>query len=381
MSLPSTTSADTPGAQREPQSARGGQGRGWRIFWLLAGLALLVALASLVGQWWNSRQNSMIPGRPLSYPQTHLHTVTMSTRAGVVYLGTHVGLFTSTDGGHTWPQNQGALNTCMVTAIAVSPDQPDKLAVLTVPTSGLGRQPEVYVSSDAGQHWRTSSPAGLSATAYPYTIQSAPGAGGHFYVFYSYAGWFETRDLGLHWQPITSGSLSTILSPSLLVDASNPAHLLMGGDLGLFETRDDGQSWQKIKEVSGSVLTLAATTAAHGSPRTVLVSTDQGLYRWRETPNGPRTISRLSTLPAAASATRMAVSADGRSLYALFGSDLWFSSDLGTHWTQRWHFTRGDLVSLVLAPDNQQELLAGFYSPAVVQFSTDAGRSWQVLTH
>jgi photosystem II stability/assembly factor-like uncharacterized protein len=340
-----------------------------------------VVLASLAGQWWNSRQNSMVPGRPLSYPQTHLHTVTMSTQAGVVYLGTHFGLFTSTDGGRTWPQKQGALNTCMVTAIAVSPSQSADLAVLTVPTSGLGRQPEVYVSSDAGQHWRASTPAGLPATAYPYTIQSAQGAGGHFYVFYSYAGWFETQDLGQHWQPITSGSLSSILSPSLLVDPGDPAHLLMGGDQGLFETRDDGQNWQKIKEVSGTVLTLSATGGTPGSPRTVLVSTDQGLYRWLDTPGGQRAIARLSALPASSSPTRMTVSADGRSFYALFGSDLWFSADLGTTWTQRWHFTRGDLVSLVLDPDNEQELLAGFYSPAVVQFSTDAGRTWQVLTH
>lgn len=381
MSLPSTTSPDTSNTQREIRPARGHQGRRWRIFAVLGGLALLMVLASLAGQWWNSRQTSMVPGRPLSYPQTHLHTVMMSTRNGVVYLGTHFGLFTSTDGGRTWPQNEGALKTCMVTAIAVSPSRSDDLAVLTVPTSGLGRQPEVYVSSDAGQHWRTSTPAGLPATAYPYTIQSAPGAGGHFYVFYSYAGWFETLDLGQHWRPITSGSLSSILSPSLLVDAGDPAHLLMGGDQGLFETRDDGQHWQKIREVSGTVLTLAATAAAQDAPRTVLVSTDQGLYRWQDTSDGQRAISKLSTLPTPSSPTRMTLSADGRSFYALFGSDLWFSSDLGTHWTQRWHFTRGDLVSLVLDPDNEQELLAGFYSPAVVQFSTDAGRTWQILTH
>jgi photosystem II stability/assembly factor-like uncharacterized protein len=358
-----------------------GRSKRWRTFLTLAVMAVAVVLALLAGQWWSGRQNSMVPGRPLSYPQTHLHTMVLSPRDGVVYLGTHYGLFTSVDGGRTWPQSQGALSTSMVTAVAVSPSQPDDLAVLAVPNSGVGRQPGIYISADGGKNWSFTAPAGLSSTAYPYTIQSAPGAGGHFYVFFSYAGWFETQDLGQHWHPVTNGSLANILAPSLLSDPSNPAHLLMGGDMGLFETRDDGQNWQKVRGVSGTVFALVATAPAGSTARSVLVSTDQGLYRWQDSQDSQISITRLPALPATSSPMRLAVSADGSSLYALFGSDLWFSADLGTTWTRRWHFTRGDLVSLVLNPENARELLAGFYAPALVQISTDAGNSWQTLTH
>ncbi len=82
----------------------------------------------------------MVAGRLLASQETHLHTVVWSSRPGVVYLGTHFGLFTSVDGGHTWPQHQGELNTTMVTSVAVSPTNPDLLAVLAVPTGGIGRQ-------------------------------------------------------------------------------------------------------------------------------------------------------------------------------------------------------------------------------------------------
>ena len=360
-----------------PGRRRFGRGRIWLTLVLLA---LIVALASIAGQWLNNRQHSMQPGRPLSYPQTHLHTVALSARPGVVYLGTHYGIFTSTDGGHSWPQDQGDLNTSMITSIAVSPDNPNLVAILAVPTSGLSGHMGIYVSANAGKSWRSTAPTGLATTAYPYTIQSALGAAGHFYVFFSYAGWFETQDLGQHWHPITDNTLANVQAPSLLTDPTNPAHLLMGGDLGLFETRDDGLRWQQIKGVNGNVLSLVATVPTGDTPRAILVATDQGLYRWLDQPNGQRQIAQITGLPTSSSPTRMVMSVDGSELYALFGNDLYFSSDQGTTWTHRWHFTRGDLVSLDLNPTNARELLAGFYSPALVLISTDAGNSWQTLT-
>ncbi len=319
----------------------------------------------------------MVAGRPLSYPSTHLHTVAMSEQPGVVYLGTHYGIFTSTDGGSTWPQSQGDLNTNMITSIAISPNNPRLLAVLSVPTSGLGRQAGVYVSSNAGKSWHFTLPANLPATAYPYIVQAGAGAYGRFYVFFSYAGWFETQDLGQHWYAITSGNLVNISAPSLLIDPANPDQLLMGGDQGLFETLNDGQSWRQITAVKGSVISLAATTPTATSPRTILCATNQGLYRWQE---GQPQITQLNRLPASSPPTRMVLDTDGSALYALFGSDLWFSANLGTTWVHRWHFTRGDLVSLVLNPANSQELLAGFFSPGLVLGSSDAGRSWRILT-
>jgi len=369
---PASPDVSAPGQQHK-QIAR--RFKRWQIWLVIVVLAVVVAT---VWQLLYKQQNSMIAGRPLSSPQTHLHTVVISGRPGVVYLGTHYGLFTSTNGGQSWPQSQGALNTSMVTGIAVSPTNPELLAVLTIPTSGLGRSMGIEVSANGGKSWRFTLPANLPAVAYPYAIQSAPGAQGHFYAFFTSAGWFETQDLGQHWQSITSGTLASIQTPTILADPANPQHLLMGGDQGLFETRNDGQSWQPITAVQGSVAALVATTPTGGQPRTIFAATDQGLYRWQD---GQTAITRLSDFAGSMSPTRLVLSDTGSALYALVGSNLWFSANLGKTWTQRWHFTRSDLTALVMNPANASQLLAGFFAPGLVLISNTAGKTWQTLTN
>lgn len=372
MSLPpSPVTQDTLDSQRPTAPRKSKRWRGILI------LLILGVIAAIIWQLLSLQQNSKPAGRPLAYAKTHLHTVAISSRPGVVYLGTHYGLFTSEDGGHTWPQSQGALAANMITSIAISPTNPDLLAVLAIPTE-VGQQAGVYVSADAGKSWHFTLPANLPSSAYPYSVQSAPGAQGHFYLFLTYGGLFETQDLGQHWQAITDESMANLQTPLLLVDPANPDHLLMGGTLGLFETNDDGQSWQRVSAVQGSVLALYASMPRQGEARRIFCSTDHSLYSWQE---GKDTITQVGKLPASSPPTRLLESADGTLLYALFGSDLWLTTDQGESWSHLWHFSRGDLVSLVLDPNNSRELLAGFFSPAVVLQSSDGGRAWQILTN
>src|SRR5947209_20377994 len=70
-------------------------------------LITAVLCLTLIAAWLilHQLQTRMTAGRPLSYPQTHLHAVVFGGKPGVLYLGTHYGLFTSTDNGQTWPQS------------------------------------------------------------------------------------------------------------------------------------------------------------------------------------------------------------------------------------------------------------------------------------
>ncbi len=324
----------------------------------------------------NNSTGPTVAGRPLSNPHTHLHTVALGGRPGVLYLGTHYGLFTSTDGGRTWPQPQGILNQDMVTAIAVSPSNPNVLALLVIPTS-IGAPSGVAFSSNGGVNWQVRVPAGLSLSAYPYTLQAGSGGSSQFYVFYHNAGWFETRDLGMHWYPITSRALSAMQTPSLLTDPAAPDHLFLGGDQGLFESDDDGHHWNHLPSVQGSVLSLAASST---SPRLIFCATDQGVYRWREGSTPGAQTTRIIPLPRATPLTHLATDPAGRLLYGLSGQNLWFSVDSGTTWQRRWLFDRGDLVSLLVDPLHPQHLYAGFFLPAAILESTDAGHSWHILT-
>lgn len=342
-------------------------------------VVVLFVVVAIVAGWMllNNNVNSTDPtvaGRPLSNPHTHLHTVVPGVHPGTLYLGTHYGIFSSSDGGKTWPQQRGALNNMMITAIAISPAQPRNIAVIALLVSGVGTPSGVYMSSDGGNTWNARGPGGLSTTAYPYTVKAGY-ASGQFYAFYIYAGWYETRDTGKHWYAITRGALSNMQTPSLLADPTNPDHLWLGGDAGLYETNDDGGHWNTIAAVTGNVTAIVASTSA---PRRIYCLTDQGLFRWTE---GDASITRLANLPMSSPPSRLAIDASGRSLYALAGQDVWFSGDGGSSWVRRSHFERGDIIAFASDPARPDHLYAGFFMPALVLTSSDGGRTWQTLTN
>ncbi|MFL5666072.1 MAG: hypothetical protein ACJ8BW_32700 [Ktedonobacteraceae bacterium] len=341
-------------------------------------LVLLIIPVVVVWQMLNNRLNSTDPtvaGRPLSNGQTHLHTIAFGATSDTVYLGTHYGFFSSHDGGRTWPQQRGTLNNLMILNIAVSPNNSRVLAVIGQPTSGLGNQGGIYFSSDEGNTWQLgNTPANLSPSAYLFTIQAGTANAGHFYAFYEFAGWYETRDMGAHWRAITSGTLSGMQTPSLLTDPKDPNHLLLGGDQGLYETRDDGHTWNQVSAVRGKVLNLVASKTA---PSMIYCTTDQGIYRWR---TGSPQITPITNLPLPNPPGRLATDAGGNVVYALSGPDLWYSSNGGLNWQHRWQFDRGDLISFLVDPLRPQHLIAGFFMPGRVLTSSDGGNSWQTLT-
>ncbi len=347
-----------------------------RIFQILV-IGVLIVVIVIAWQFLNTYNNSTDPtvaGRPLSNPHTHLHSVVVGTKPGVIYLGTHYGLFKSTDGGRTWPQSRGELNNFMVTSIAESPLNANFLALIVIPTSGIGQQSGIAFSQDNGTNWRISSPSGLSSSAYPYSVKVGTGSDNQFYAYYFYAGWMETRDLGTRWYPITRGTLAAMQTPTLLTDPTNPNHLYLGGDQGLFESFDDGNYWLHISTIQGTVQSIIATNTA---PRVLYCVTDQGFYSWRE---GSVQTKQIIHFPMSTPPTRLISDKSGDALYGLSGQDLWFSSNGGSSWMHRWHFDRGDLISLVLDPQNPFTLYAGFFLPPEVIYSKDGGQSWQTLT-
>src|SRR3989442_691102 len=74
---------------------------------IVVSIIIGVVIAWQLLNTYNNSTGPSLAGRPLSNPHTHLHTVALGGRPGVLYLGTHYGLFTSSDWGRTWLQSHG----------------------------------------------------------------------------------------------------------------------------------------------------------------------------------------------------------------------------------------------------------------------------------
>jgi photosystem II stability/assembly factor-like uncharacterized protein len=347
--------------------------------WLAAiGVVVLLILVEAGYQYWKNSPTVTAPtiaGRPLSNPQTHLHTVVLGDSPDMLYLGTHFGLFWSTDGGHTWPQQQGALAQLMITSVAVSPVDPNTLAVVGLSNTGDASQNGVYISQDAGKTWHLSNPAlpgqGLGSPISPYFVEAGADNPDHWYSVFLGAGLYETRDAGAHWSLLTQGALANAQMMSLLIDPADANHLLLGTTVGLYQTRDDGAHWNQVGEVQGDVTALVALPA---DPGALFCATDAGL--WRSTDNGAH-FAGLST-PAF---SRLAVAGQQQSvLYGLSGQQVWRSSDAGSHWVLASTLGRSDLIAMAGDPTNAQVLYVGYFLPPAVFSSRDGGHSWQVVT-
>src|SRR3989440_4748520 len=155
--------------QRKPRKA-------WRRYVQALMLVLLVIPIFVAWQLLNSRFNSTDPtvaGRPLSNPHTHLHVIALGDEAGTLYLGTHYGLFTSTDGGNTWPEARGALNSMMIMSITLRPANERDLAGIGGPPTGAPFHGSVYFSVDGGAYWKEGEyPPGFSASSSVFCLQA-----------------------------------------------------------------------------------------------------------------------------------------------------------------------------------------------------------------
>lgn len=350
-----------------------------RWLWLaLLGVVALLVLVEVGYQFWKNSPAATAPsvaGRPLSNPQTHLHTITLGDSPATVYLGTHFGLFWSTDGGYTWPQQRGALPDLMITSIAVSPIDPNALAVIGISNAGDASKNGVYISQDAGKTWRLRSPAlpgsGLGSPVSPYFVKAGADAAGHWYAVFVGAGLYETRDAGAHWALLSPESLASALITSVLIDPSNASHLFLGTDAGLYQTRDAGAHWDQVPEVQQGVQALAALP---GEPEIILCATTAGL--WRSSDDG----LHFQGIAAPAFSRLAAAGAQHAMLFGLSGQQLWRSSDAGSHWTPGATLARSDLIALVGDPADAQTLYVGYFFPPAVYSTPDAGHSWQVVT-
>lgn len=314
-----------------------------------------------------------IAGHPLSNPDQHLHSMAVDlVQPGLIYLGSHYGVFISTDGGKTWPQARGELNTLMITSLSVSRMARGTLGVVGI--AAIGNDVGVFLTHDGGTHWRQASiPTGVPANEQPYLVR-AGATTSQWFTIYTGSGLFVSNDDGHTWHLLRAPvSLQEDLH-ALWQSTLNPQVLLVGGNLGLYLSLDGGQSWQMVGGITGGVHAIASSPA---SPATVFVAADSGVYR---SVDGGATYALMSGLIAQAPFSTLALSGQRASvLYGLAGNEVWRSGDGGATWNQQRILQTASPSALLIAPDNDQHLYAGFYAPPDAVESLDGGMTWNII--
>lgn len=311
-----------------------------------------------------------IPGHPLSNPEQHLHSFAIAPGSNPrIYLGTHYGLFWSSDGGQTWPQKRGILNNLMITSIAINSRDPDMMMIAGLSPSGVNfGQNGVLVSRNAGQTWTLVNSNLPGNPPNVYAVYAGISSSNEFYAFVVGQGVYVTEDAGLNWNLLTRTDNSTAFK-TLLVDQQTHNNLFIGLSSGLYELNQGSSSLQKITSVIGEVFAIKVSQV---HPNILYCSTDNGFYK---SVDGGKTFSLISI---GQPLTSFVVnSTDDAILYGISGQEMFSTQDGGQDWKQIFTFTEASPMDLIADPSDPSTLFAGFYFPALAVESNNSGASWR----
>ena len=320
-----------------------------------------------------------VANRPLSNQDQHLHTLAIDpTQPGHILLGSHYGLFTSADNGKTWPQKRGQLNTLMITSIATDPAVPGTDALIGIePNGGNFGQNGIYFTHDDTKTWtRANDPAGVATDTDRFLIVSGLATVHSWLAIYVGVGLFATDDDGHTWRLLRAPTSPQEAQRALWVSPTHPNEILLGTNQGLVISQDDGAHWAAAAGIAAGNGTYAIS-ASNADANTIYVSTDAGIFRSQD---GGTTFAMVSPQVASGPFSRLASSAQHVNiLYGLVDQSVWSSPDGGVTWTQQQVLQSSQPMALLVAPDNDQHIYVGFYSPAIASESLDGGKTWNLI--
>ena len=238
--------------------------------WLWPAIVAVVA----VGAFLIAKQQAQGPSEAVAPPATGLpdtpdyHSLLVDPADPQrVVLGTHAGLYESTDGGRSWKtaelRGQDAMN------LARTPAK-------TVWAAGHG---VLAKSEDAGETWQDVRPDGLPGLDV-HGFAADPGNADRVYAAVAGKGLFVSVNGGE-----TFDAVSTEVGPNVFGLAVTPGGRILAADpgRGLLASDDGGSTWRVVYEASvvGVAVSLADPQIALATGPGILLSTDGGAT-WRQ---------------------------------------------------------------------------------------------------
>lgn len=270
----------------------------------LAAIAVVAALLTI-----RSGDNSAsAAGLPRA---AHYHSLLVAPESvNSLVLGTHEGLFRSTDGGRTWAKAE------LEGDDAMSLTQPDPNTIWVAGHDVLAKSP------DGGVTWQDVRPSGLPSLDV-HGFAADPRDSNRLYAAIAGQGLYSSTDAGRSFSLV-----SRVVGPDVMALAVLDDGTLLAGDMQrqvLAASSNGGDTWKDI--VQEGIVGLAFNTARPGlvlaSGPGVLRSTDGG-QTWNQ------------TLSLEAGSGPLAWSPSDPSVAYVVGLDrtLWRSGDFGAGWAQ-----------------------------------------------
>jgi photosystem II stability/assembly factor-like uncharacterized protein len=192
----------------------------------------------------------------------------------IVYIGTTIGPYRSTDGGESWMEIVHGMESVYIASITIDPQNPSTLYAGT--TGGM------YKSIDGGDRWQeinkglfeeganTAMALGVNAIVIdPIDTQNL--------FIGTTQGIFATANGGKQWVAKNKG-LETKFVGRLLIDPQNRNVLYAGTEKGVYKSTDHAETWSAINNGLTN-LVVRSMALDPSNPNTLYVGTQGGLFK------------------------------------------------------------------------------------------------------
>ncbi len=236
--------------------------------WAVGLVALVLAVAVTISQR-NANKPPAAPAQGLPDTPDYHSLMVSSTDPQHILLGTHVGIYASSDGGQVWHFQSLSGKDAM------------NLARPGGATVWMAGHQVMAKSTDGGKNWQSVRPTGLPS--YDVHGLAASPHGGPLYAAVAGRGLFRSTNGGISFSLVSADVGGSVMALAIRPDGS-----IWAGDMqqGLLASRNGGKSWTPL--LNARLMGLAVNP--HDPQRIIatgpgiLLSTDGGMS-WRRTLN------------------------------------------------------------------------------------------------